>query len=669
VPSRWAHTVALETLVKSPGPFSADYFDRVSGEHYTVTLGRLHKLACPRTYLEVGTATGTTLAIAACSSVAIDPHFDLTTNVLRNKERCFFFQQTSDEFFSHTDPRVLLGGDIDLVFLDGLHLFENLLSDFIHAERACSPHSIIAIHDCVPGDEFISSRSMDPAGRASSRHPDWWAGDVWKLIPVLRALRSELHITVLDAQPTGLVLCTGLEPESTVLAEAYNDLVKAFVPLSLSEYGTKRFFDALEIMPSAALVSHGDVESVLRIQIPFGWQSNSVASATQDQLYRFRDPLSYPRIRADELVAGRQGVWIEPPGTATARLRPYPLFHDFPGGQSMFERPLSEQPPLVIYPPPFILARNDVTLVGYRSLLGSDATFCTDDAFVDTVTREQWLTRLGAPSNPENEDTGLTPDRLGGGFRLHRRDRPERRIEGSVVLLCSAEPANYGSFLFRVLPKLVTMRTAGLQERILVPIYAPSMRELLNMCGVDDGHIIRHDASAIYKIDRGIFLSLRNAQAFLDDATLAFYADLRDRFGLPQSGRRLYITRRGTAGSPRLFQNEDDLIEKLKRYEFEVIEPSSLSAVDQIRTFSSADFIIGQSGSALFNSVFCHAKTRLIDIETEPHWLHAHLCLFGSLKMEFAIFEGDCVVKNPNIVHKPFTANIQALEKRVQALL
>jgi len=65
-------------------------------------------------------------------------------------------------------------------------------------------------------------------GTAKSRFGRWWTGDVWKVLPVLKQYRKDLSITLLDCAPTGLVLVSNLNPESTVLADAYNDIAAGF---------------------------------------------------------------------------------------------------------------------------------------------------------------------------------------------------------------------------------------------------------------------------------------------------------------------------------------------------------------------------------------------------------------------------------------------------------
>jgi hypothetical protein len=55
---------------------------------------------------------------------------------------------TCDSFFASYDlAEVLRAKNFLLAFIDGLHLFEQALLDFIHLERFASRQSIIMIHD------------------------------------------------------------------------------------------------------------------------------------------------------------------------------------------------------------------------------------------------------------------------------------------------------------------------------------------------------------------------------------------------------------------------------------------------------------------------------------------------------------------------------------------
>src|SRR6476620_5703233 len=107
----------------------------VSSLHdYLDLLRRVHAHLRPRTYVEVGVHEGDSLALAApgTRSVGIDPTPSVRhplgpdTSVL---------QQTSDAAFAGDELTQLLDGrPIELAFIDGLHLFECVLRDFIAIE-------------------------------------------------------------------------------------------------------------------------------------------------------------------------------------------------------------------------------------------------------------------------------------------------------------------------------------------------------------------------------------------------------------------------------------------------------------------------------------------------------------------------------------------------------
>ena len=383
-----------------------------------------------------------------------------------------------------------------------------------------------------------------------------------------------------------------------------------------------------------------------------------------EKTLKFRDPLSYSQVTTSDLHKQIQGVWIEPPGTQTTRLRLSPSFHACPSGQSIFPS-LFTRPPIV-YPPAFALSLKNATLTGYRTVINNEGNFCMDQSYIDTSTKEEAIKRLAKLDTFNNEETGLVRIDDDNNFKFEMRGRKIIEQTGTVALLCSTEPSNYGSFIFRILPKIHTLMTTQLDCKIIVPVYAQTMLELLALCGLDETRIVRHYADSIYKLEHAVMLSLRNSQGFLDQQSLNLFSELRASYGVPSQGRRLYITRKNVgiksnAASSRLMRNEEEVIHAMKHHDFEVVEPSSLSAIEQIKLFSSAELIVGPSGSALFNAVFCHPGTKLIDIESEPHWIHAHMCLFGSLGLDYGIFEATADDHDFNTVHKPFVVAVDTL--------
>ena len=234
----------------------------LAGEPYEQVLARMHKTLKPETYLEIGCWTGGSLELSSARTIAVDPQFRLPTSVIGQKPACLLFQMTSDAFFRQYSPSALLGQPLDMAFLDGMHLAEFLLRDFINTERHCRKNSVIFLHDCAPVDATITDRAIETERRRTGNHPGWWAGDVWKTVVTLKAARPDLMFTAWDAAPTGLIGITNLDPTSTVLADRYFDLVKPYESLDLQDYGIRRYFSEINLQSTQTIQSTEDIAAL-----------------------------------------------------------------------------------------------------------------------------------------------------------------------------------------------------------------------------------------------------------------------------------------------------------------------------------------------------------------------------------------------------------------------
>jgi hypothetical protein len=205
------------------------------GHSYLDALSMLHAHLQPRTYFEIGARQGSSLKIANCATIAVDPVFQIDEDVIGSKPACLLFQMKSDDFFRAHSPAALLGAPVDFAFLDGMHLIEYLLRDFCSVERSCNPDSIIAIHDCLPVDITMTTREYNREASLRSEYPGWWTGDVWKLIPILQKYRPDLTLRGFNAPPTGLLVVSGLAPNDTSLATTLPQIVREFENLRLCE--------------------------------------------------------------------------------------------------------------------------------------------------------------------------------------------------------------------------------------------------------------------------------------------------------------------------------------------------------------------------------------------------------------------------------------------------
>lgn len=380
---------------------------------------------------------------------------------------------------------------------------------------------------------------------------------------------------------------------------------------------------------------------------------------------RYQAPLARTPLSSDALrMSGPNGTWVEPPGEARRFLRYAPEFIDDPDATGLF-RDIGA----AVYrsPPVFVSGLSQADVVGYRTVISGN-TFQNDEAYADGSVEAAFLRLLASTDPFPNEETCLRPTST-NRFVLQDGPRRRRRIEGETVVLCSHEPSNYGSFLFRVLPKLQTLKQANLAHLpMLVWAWPEPFKDLLALFDVPEPRIIQHDLATITRLDRAIVPSLRNPNAFLDQESHAAAQRLARRCAGPLSGRRLYISRLRhgkVSGSGRVMLNEEALVTGLGALNFEIMEPERLGLSEQIAAFQSADMIVGPSGSALFNTMFCRPGTKVIDIESEPDWIYAHTGLFASCQTRYGLFVGRCDPEDQRPVHRRWMVNIEALMDRV----
>ncbi|MDR6984039.1 hypothetical protein J2X32_002681 [Rheinheimera pacifica] len=185
-------------------------------------LAAIHAKLEPEFYFEIGVQTGKSLALAKCEALGVDPMPLLNVELSKNAK---VITASSDAFFAQKSD-MLLSKQVDLAFIDGMHLFEYALRDFINTERHLKPCSLIVIDDIYPG--HIDQANRDRCTRA-------WTGDVWKVKAILQQFRPDLVMLAVDAYPTGLLLITALDPDNTQLEQNYSAIVQEYLSKPLPQ--------------------------------------------------------------------------------------------------------------------------------------------------------------------------------------------------------------------------------------------------------------------------------------------------------------------------------------------------------------------------------------------------------------------------------------------------
>jgi len=99
-------------------------------------------------------------------------------------------RMTSDQFFLENKKK------FDVIFIDGLHIYEQVIKDIFNSIKILNSDGIILIHDCLPRKLWYQT---------PTRMSDTWNGDVWKAIVECRTIESIDTHTCLADEGIGII--------------------------------------------------------------------------------------------------------------------------------------------------------------------------------------------------------------------------------------------------------------------------------------------------------------------------------------------------------------------------------------------------------------------------------------------------------------------------------
>ena len=131
-------------------------------------------------------------------------------------------------------------------------------------------------------------------------------------------------------------------------------------------------------------------------------------------------------------------------------------------------------------------------------------------------------------------------------------------------------------------------------------------------------------------------------------------------------GRRLYLRRTSRF---RAMHNAAEVEALLRESGFQVIEPETLSFVEQIRLFSEAESVVAQAGAALGNIIFAPQGCRVVILSAwSPFSIYYYFSNLASIfgqKCTFVLCEPDGQEGNEHPAHKELKVDIQTLKEAI----
>ena len=170
----------LSKLFKNNTNFNSNSISRTEIINYLI------KKYSYKTYLEIGVRDPKTNfdKIKINFKDGIDPNW-LDTPIDGNQHI-----QESDDYFSSLDKTI----KFDIIFIDGLHLEDQVDKDINSSLNHLSENGAIIIHDCNPITESRQREEYEVNGE----YPNW-NGTTWKSWVKLRCTKSDLSMDVINA--------------------------------------------------------------------------------------------------------------------------------------------------------------------------------------------------------------------------------------------------------------------------------------------------------------------------------------------------------------------------------------------------------------------------------------------------------------------------------------
>lgn len=174
-------------------------------------------------YLEIGVRNpdANFNHVIAGQKYSVDPGVEFKRNPVD-------FKLTSDEFFAAMSSGKVLSPDFrfDVIFIDGLHLAEQVDRDIVNALRFIKDDGFVVLHDCNPPTEWHARENyryrLTPAGNN-------WNGTTWKAFLKWRT-NASVHSCCIDSD-WGVGILSKSHPIGASIAPAnpffeFGDLVK-----------------------------------------------------------------------------------------------------------------------------------------------------------------------------------------------------------------------------------------------------------------------------------------------------------------------------------------------------------------------------------------------------------------------------------------------------------
>ena len=230
-----------------------------------------------------------------------------------------------------------------------------------------------------------------------------------------------------------------------------------------------------------------------------------------------------------------------------------------------------------------------------------------------------------------------------------------------AIIIGSSANDNYFTNMVTFLPRIFFLK----QKEVTIVINRNSSNKFRNFIG----HILK---KLNIKLKKFIYLD-DNFYKFTNSEIPQFlnkkasFEILNKRFSNLKKGTKkikIFVSRQNS--NYRNLINEDDIVKALKLNGFKIIDTNNMSIFEQIQYFKRAEVVIGPTGSALTNIIFCQKGTKVLEITPKYKYnyeknfkiRYSNICNILNLKYSSISADSVDINKIDNKVKKYINKNV-----------
>ncbi len=139
-----------------------------------------------------------------------------------------------------------------------------------------------------------------------------------------------------------------------------------------------------------------------------------------------------------------------------------------------------------------------------------------------------------------------------------------------------------------------------------------------------------------------------------------------EKYRKAQTKKKFYISRKNYTAIR--LTNEADLLSLFRKEGFEIIYPETLEYMEQVGLFSSARCIVGATGAALTNIIYCHPETVIGCIIPQEYGFCVYSTLAYYLRCKVLFLNPNITYRSACIVEDEYEVDIEQCKRYIQKL-